>query len=271
PYTFTVNDFPFTDPDSDGETLQSVTVTSLPGSGSLTLNSLAVSVGQTVPVAQLGKLVFTPVPGGSGSPYTAFQFTVSDGSVSSGTATETINVTPIAPTTTHTLHAALPISPYTFTVNDFPFTDPDSDGETLQSVTVTSLPGSGTLKLSGVNVTAGQVIAVGQIPNWTFTPAAHGTGTTYTNFQFTVSDGTASTSAATETVVVTPISPTTANHTVTTVEVPSSTFLRSDFPFTDPDADGETLQSVTVSTLPGAGTLKLSGVNVTTGQVIAVG
>src|SRR5207302_501114 len=169
-------------------------------------------------------------------PYTTFQFTVSDGTASSSSATQTVNVTPLAPNTANHTVTTTEGSTYTFASTDFPFTDPDSDGETLQSVTVSTLPGAGTLKLSGVNVTAGQVIAVGQIANLTFTPAAGATGSPYTSFQFTVSDGTASSSAATETVIVTPIAPTTANHTVTTTEGSPYTFASSDFPFTDPDA-----------------------------------
>src|SRR5205823_3034634 len=134
-----------------------------------------------------------------------------------------------------------------------------NDGETLQSVTITTLPGSGSLKLSGTNVTAGQVIAVGQLGNLVFTPAAGGSGNPYATFQFTVSDGTASSSAATESVVVTPTPPTTADHTVTTTEGSVYTFSSGDFPFTDPDNDGETLQSVTIVSLPGSGSLTLSG------------
>ena len=143
-----------------------------------------------IPVGQIGNLTFTPVAGASGNPYTSFQFTVNDGTASSSAATETVVVTPIPPTTADHTVTTVEGSPYTFTSTDFPFTDPDSDGETLQSVTVASLPGTGVLKLSGVAVTAGQVIAVGQIGNLVFTPAAGGTGNPYTSFQFTVSDGT---------------------------------------------------------------------------------
>src|SRR5205823_5988460 len=202
---------------------------------------------------QIGNLVFTPAAGASGNPYTSFQFTVSDGTASSSAATQSVVVTPIPPTTANHTVTTAEGSPYTFTSTDFPFTDPDSDGETLQSVTITSLPGAGTLKLSGAAVTAGQVIPVGQIGNLVFTPVAAASGNPYTTFQFTVSDGTASSSAATQTVVVTPTPPTTADHSVTTVESTAYTFTSGDFPFTDPDSDGETLQSVTVVSLPGSG------------------
>src|SRR5205085_2526065 len=132
---------------------------------------------------------------------------------------------------------------YTFKTSDFPFTDPDGDGETLQSVTVSTLPGTGTLNLSGVKVTAGQVITTANIANLTFTPVAGGSGSPYSSFTFTVTDGTASSGAATESVNLPPIVPTTSNNAVTTTEGTAYTFKTSDFPFTDPDSDGETLQS----------------------------
>src|SRR5205823_3202804 len=171
-------------------------------------------------------LVFTPAAGGSGNPYATFQFTVSDGTASSSAATESVVVTPIPPTTAdHTVTTAEG-STYAFTSEDFPFTDPDNDGEALQSVTITTLPGSGTLKLGGTNVTACQVIAVASLNarNLVFTPAPRSSGIPYATFQFTVSDGTASSSAATESVVITPIPPTTADHTVTTTEGSAYTF-----------------------------------------------
>src|SRR5207237_131783 len=134
----------------------------------------------------------TPVAAASGNPYTSFQFTVSDGTASSSAATQTVVVTPTPPTTANHTVTTAESTAYTFSSADFPFTDPDSDGETLQSVTITSLPGAGTLKLSGTAVTAGQVIPVGQLGNLVFTPVAGATGSPYTTFQFTVSDGTAS-------------------------------------------------------------------------------
>src|SRR5262249_51769376 len=145
---------------------------------------------------------------------------------------------------------------YTFTSTDFPFTDPDSDGETLQSVTIVTLPGSGTrsLKRSAGKAGKGGWVANINTGKLGLTPAAGATGNPYTTFTFTVSDGTASSSQATETVVVTPTPPGTSDHTVTTVESTAYTFTSADFPFTDPDSDGETLQSVTIVTLPGSGT-----------------
>ena len=53
---------------------------------------------------------------------------------------------------------------YTFTAADFGFTDPnDTPANAFATVMITTLPGDGTLKLSGVNVAAGQAIAVADI------------------------------------------------------------------------------------------------------------
>ena len=59
--------------------------------------------------------------------------------------------------------------------------------------------------------------------------------------------------------------------TVTTAEDTAYTFAAADFGFTDPnDTPANAFNRVKITTLPGAGTLKLSGTAVTAGQFIAV-
>src|SRR5262249_54533754 len=60
----------------------------------------------------------------------------------------------------------------------------------FQAVIITTLPpaSEGTLLLSGVPVTAGQTIAVGNIPNLTFQPAANVNGLGIGGFTFQVVD-----------------------------------------------------------------------------------
>ncbi len=80
-YTFQTADFGFTDPnDAPADTFSAVKIATLPALGSLTLNGAAVTAGQLVTVADIaaGKLVYTPVPGASGSPYSNFTFQVQD-------------------------------------------------------------------------------------------------------------------------------------------------------------------------------------------------
>ena len=80
-------------------------------------------------------------------------------------------------------------TPYTFSATDFNFSD--VDGDTLASITVTSLETTGTLQLSGVDVTLDQVITKADIDagKLKFIPIADANGVGYDNFSFSVSDG----------------------------------------------------------------------------------
>ena len=78
PHTFTATEFNFADSDP-GDTLASVRVVTLPAAGKLELNETQVTMGQSVPAANIGTLVFKPAANGFGSPYTTFTFKVSDG------------------------------------------------------------------------------------------------------------------------------------------------------------------------------------------------
>ena len=79
---------------------------------------------------------------------------------------------------------------YAFGASDFGFTDTDTDDE-LASVRVVTLPGSGTLAVSGAAVSADQEVAASDLEgNLTYTPAADGHGSGYASFTFRVSDGT---------------------------------------------------------------------------------
>ena len=57
-YTFSSSDFPFTD--TDGDTLSSVKIVTLPASGTLKLNTTPVTANQSVTAANLGTLKYTP-------------------------------------------------------------------------------------------------------------------------------------------------------------------------------------------------------------------
>jgi hypothetical protein len=191
-----VADFGFSDVDT-GDTLQAVTVTTLPAAGSLKLNGVAVTASQSISVADLsaGKLVFTPAANANGAAYASFGFKVSDGTALSASAyTMTANVTPVndAPTASHRTVTTNEDTARVLAVADFGFSDVDT-GDTLQAVTVTSLPAAGSLKLNGVAVTASQSISVADISagKLVFTPAANANGSGYASFGFKVSDGTA--------------------------------------------------------------------------------
>ena len=78
---------------------------------------------------------------------------------------------------------------YTFAAADFGFTDPNV-GDTMSAVRIDTLAlaAGSTLRLSGVDVTAGQVIPTASIPNLVFTPAPNASGSPYASFTFSVRD-----------------------------------------------------------------------------------
>ncbi len=118
---------------------------------------------------------------------------VSDGNGGADTQSITVNVINVneAPDGTDKTVATNEDTTYTFTTADFGFTDPnDSPANNLLAVTITTLPGAGSLTLSGVAVTAGQSISAANITagNLRFTPAANANGAGYASFTFQVQD-----------------------------------------------------------------------------------
>ncbi len=181
------------DRDVDGDTL-TVTGASLlnPALGSVSVNPD-------------GTLDFTPAANVTGP--VAIQYTISDGQGGTASATLTVNVG--ANTPPDGADATFTLAEDTsrgFSAADFGFTDADA-GQTLAAVRIDTLPGAGTLTLGGVAVTAGQVIAAGQLGQLVFTPAANANGTGYASFDFSVQDsgGAFDASPNTITLDVTPV------------------------------------------------------------------
>ena len=100
-YAFTAADFGYVDADSDP--LVSVKILTVPTPGELALDGTAVVADDVVTKAQIddGDLIFTPVAGATGDPYTTFTFKVNDGTVDSASAyTMSIDVTSSGPAIT---------------------------------------------------------------------------------------------------------------------------------------------------------------------------
>ncbi|MBB3105931.1 hypothetical protein FHS24_000422 [Psychrobacter luti] len=95
-YKFTVADFGFTDANGDG--LEAVIITSLPTSGQLLLNGVAVEVNDSISATDIAGLLFVPNVDYSGNP--TFGFKVQDGGDNganiSAEATITIDVVAVA-------------------------------------------------------------------------------------------------------------------------------------------------------------------------------
>ena len=94
-YSFSESDFPIVDPNS-ADYISEIRIESLPDAGSLTLSGSAVSIGDTISVAdiQSGNLKYLAGADDNGSDYTSFTFNVADrlGLYSSTAKTITVDV-----------------------------------------------------------------------------------------------------------------------------------------------------------------------------------
>ncbi|MCK7555646.1 Ig-like domain-containing protein [Chitinophaga sedimenti] len=77
---------------------------------------------------------------------------------------------------------------FNFAATDFTGHYTDVDNTPLDRIRITSLPSNGTLYLSSVAITSGQVVAAADLANITFVPTANWNGST--SFGWTASDGT---------------------------------------------------------------------------------
>jgi hypothetical protein len=266
PYSIGLDDFNFADVD-DGDSLQTVRITTLPAVGQLWFNGTPVDAITEISRAELaaGALQFLAVENANGENYASFDFQVSDGQLfSSAVYTLTVNVAPVndAPTAANSTVTAEEDSPYTFAFADFPFADVDG-GDSLQTVTVTTLPSAGSLSLNGLPIVVDREIPLSDIAEGglVFTPAADANGDGYASFGFRVGDGIALSEAAyTMTVNVTPVAdaPTATDGLLTTVEDTPYTLMVTDFNFADVDT-GDRLRAVKITSLPTAGSLSLNG------------
>jgi predicted Fe-Mo cluster-binding NifX family protein len=268
-HAFTQGEFDFSV--ASTATLVSITITTVPAEGSLTLDGHAVSVNETILAADLDKLVWTPDANDNGSGLASFRFTSTDSNSVTKVANVTFDVTPVqdAPTSTANTITVLEDGSHVFDVSDFPFAD-IADGDTLVSITITGLPGSGTLTLSGSPVSVNAVISAANIGNLVWTPDADDSGAGVDSLIFKVTDSGGSTSTNhTLTFDITAVAdaPVTTDKTLSLAEDGALTFAASDFAFSD--ADGDTFDSIVITTLPGSGSLTLNGAAVTASDVIA--
>ncbi|WP_197231540.1 FG-GAP-like repeat-containing protein [Novipirellula artificiosorum] len=292
-YTFASSDFGFTDPIDSGsaagaDAFNGVLITTLPASGTLKLSGAAVSAGDLVTVADIANLTYEPAANVNGS--TSFTFQVEDdGSgnnldLSPNTLTVNIGSVNDAPAGTDGSVATSEDTTYTFASNDFGFTDPIDSGSTagadaFNGVLITTLPATGTLKLSGAAVSAGDLVTVADIANLTYEPAANVNGSTSFTFQVQDDGGGNNLDLSPNTLTVNIASvndaPAGTDGNVATNEDTTYTFASSDFGFTDPIDSGsaagaDAFNGVLITTLPATGTLKLSGAAVSAGDLVTV-
>ncbi|KZS00445.1 Uncharacterized protein APZ42_003234, partial [Daphnia magna] len=91
--TFAASDFGFADAaDSPGNSLSAVIITTLPTAGTLTLSGTAVTLNQSIAVANLGSLVYSPAQNANGNAYATIGFKVQDnGGTANGGADTSVN------------------------------------------------------------------------------------------------------------------------------------------------------------------------------------
>jgi VCBS repeat-containing protein len=184
--------------DIDNDPLAGISIAALPQNGTLTLNAMAVSVGDTISAADVSNnlLSFVPDANASGTGYAQVAFYVIDsaGAVSTapGANILTIDVTAVsdAPSVANTTIALSEDSIYTLNLNDFAFSDAqDAPFEnSFEAIIVTAPSLQGTLNnqpvIAGTEITAAQIDS-GELQ---FTPEANAFGNNYTAFEFIVRD-----------------------------------------------------------------------------------
>ncbi len=293
PYVFHTADFGFTDSTS-GTSFSGVEITTLPTTGTLTDNGVAVAAAATVSATDIAnnELVFTPANDASGSPYASYTFQVeASGGTTAGSSidptpkTMTIDVTFVnqAPSGANKTIAIAINTAYTFTTSDFGFTDPNIPANSFQAVEITTVPTNGTLSDNGTPITAnGTFVSASDIANGDliFTPAANATGSPYGAFTFQVQNngGTANGGvnldptprSMTFDVIVPNQAPAGADNTITIAENGTYVFQTADFGFSDPNTPPNAFQAVEITTLPTQGALTDNGVAVSAGSFVSV-
>ena len=260
--TITAASFGFSDVDA-GDSMSAVRIDTLPTAGTLTLSGVAVTTGQVVSAADLaaGNLAFTPAANANGTGYANFTFSVRDSNNAYDTApnTLTINVTAVndAPTDLSLSLSTVAENAVNGTVvGTITGTDPDAGDS--KSYTFTNSAGG----RFAINRTTGVItVADGSLLNYE--------AATSHLVTVRVTDSGGLTYDQSFTIQLTDVNeaPTGADGTVTINEDTSHTLTTVDFGFSDVDA-GDSLSAVRIESLPSAGSLTLSGVVVTAGQVI---
>ena len=255
-YTFTVADFNYSDANSDE--LNHVKITSLPATGTLSLDGAAVTTNQPVSKADIdgGKLKYNPPLNGNGVALASFKFKVNDGVADSAEHTITVDVN---------------------AVNDAPAFPSGEDGE--RGVAENTAAGTNvgapvaatdhdndplTYTLTGTDALSFAIDSAGQI---TVGPGTNLDHETQNSYSVTVgvsdlkdADGNADTAVDTSIDVTIRVAdendaPAASDNTASTDEDTAYTFTVADFNYSD--ADSDELNHVKITSLPDPGRLSL--------------
>jgi len=268
--TFASSDFTNAFTDVDGNALAKVRIATLPANGTLKLSGAAITVGTEIPAANLSSITFLPDANWNGT--TNYEWNGYDGTIYA-TGNQLVNITihpsNDPPTVVDIGKSGTEDNILAFATTDFTSAFADVDGNTLTKVMIASLPASGTLKLSGSDITAGQEIALANLPGITYTPLKDWNGTT--SFNWNGSDG--SLYAPAQEQVNISISPVNDLPTVSTIYKSGQediilAFTASDFTDAYTDVENDPMTRIKIVALPLDGWLKLSGNVINVGQEI---
>lgn len=260
----TANGGPLTlaDVDATGD----VTLTLTVGAGTLSANdsggvivansgSTALSLTGTISelntyLATASHVQYTSALNAEGDNATTLSLSLNDSGSSTNLGSVNVDITAVqdAPTAADTTKSVSYNGTYTFQESDFGFSDVDT-GDTLDHITIVSLPTDGTLQFQGQNVLANEQIDALNIGDLTFSPESGASGTDYASFTFTVNDGTDDSDLAyTVTLDVAARPSTPSAPTTPTVPTISEQIDGADVTTTEEqDEDGNTIQTVTVA------------------------
>ena len=203
--TITQSDFTATTPpyiDPDGDLPQTVKILTIPSTGSLRLNGVAVVVNQDISYTDIGSNLLIYIPASQDAAYSeSFTFDIADeGSSTFAGLIGTVNISvqeyvnqPPSAVGNNTLSNIAFDSTYVFTAADFTTgTTPayaDPEGDAASQLRILNVPTNGTLLLNGSQVVTNQIINFSDISAGNFSFLANGNTAGYTaSFDFEIAD-----------------------------------------------------------------------------------
>ncbi len=183
---YTQSDFLSQFNDIDSDTLISIDILTLPNIGTLSLNNSPVNVGDTILLADLGNLKFTPPTNFTG--YVSYQFIALDsGFNSSLPALAQIIIDNRAPIVTPISKSGPLNTAITFSLSDFTTHFSDPDGDQIGLINIVTLPSNGVLKYNNVPLTSPDSIDSTSFGSLVFEPSTGFSGST--SFDWQATDG----------------------------------------------------------------------------------
>ncbi|QEG21797.1 DUF4347 domain-containing protein [Mariniblastus fucicola] len=282
--SFDASSFGFSDAaDNDADAFAGVRIVGFSGSGTLTLDSVAVVNGQLIDAADVTRLRFQPTSGDSGIGISTIDFRVVD---SAGSNNEDLSVRTLtydvvavndAPTGQSQTININEDETFRFAESTFGFADTaDNDAHTFAGVRIVSFSGSGALTIDGASVVAGNVIDAADVVRLQYQPGANEHGNALATVDFRVidsgSDNNEDTVDRTLVFDVASVSdaPTGVSQTVSIDEDELVGFTSGSFGFSDAnDQNADSFAGVRITSFTGSGRLTIDGTNVAAGSIIA--